>query len=357
MITTFEVNRGDRAETRAVEEPVELREGQVLARIDHFALTSNNITYSVIGHMMGYWDFFPPADEGWGRVPAFGYAEIVESRCESVDPGTRVYGYVPMASHVLFEPGRINPSAFLDMAPHRQPMSKVYNRYAITATDPMHDPDREEHRALLHPLFSTSFVIDDWCGDHDLFGADTVVLSSASSKTAIGVAHLMSRRGGIHVVGLTSPANLDFTESLGCYDQVVTYDEVSTLDRRPAVYVDMSAAGDLRQAVHRHFGDDLNVSSSVGATDWEHMGGGRDLPGPTPEMFFAPAQIEKRNADWGREEMDRRVHEAWATYSAWTDDWMTIVRHDGISALAALWAEMLRGRVDPAIGHIVGIAA
>lgn len=356
MITTFEVNRADRAGTRAVEETVALDDGAVRARIDHFALTSNNITYSVVGHMMGYWDFFPTADEGWGRVPAFGYAEIVESRCEGVEPGTRVYGYLPMASHVVLRPGRITPHAFRDMAAHRQPMSKVYNRYEITATDPLHDPEREEQRMLLHPLFSTSFVIDDWCGDNEMFGASAIVLSSASSKTAIGVAHLMSRREGVHVVGLTSPANLGFTESLGCYDQVVTYDRVSTLDRQPAVYVDMSAAGDLRQAVHRHFGDDLKMSSSVGATDWEHMGGGRDLPGPTPELFFAPAQLEKRNADWGREEMDRRVREAWTTYAEWSDDWLTIVRHEGTDALAALWAEMLRGRVDPAIGHIVRIA-
>lgn len=356
MTTTFEVNRDDRALTRIVEQAIELADGQALARIDRFALTSNNITYSVIGHMMGYWDFFPAADEGWGRVPAFGYAEIIESRCDGVDVGTRAYGYLPMASHVVFEPGRINPHSFHDMAAHRQPMSSVYNRYAITTADPLHDPEREEQRMLLHPLFMTSFVIDDWCDDNELFGASVVVVSSASSKTAIGVAHLMSKRPGVRVIGLTSPGNLDFTRALGCYDQVVTYDEVATLDVQPAVYIDMSAAGDLRHAVHTHFGDDLRASSSVGATDWESMGAGADLPGPTPELFFAPSQIEKRNADWGRDEMDRRVRDAWTEYSAWTDDWMTIVRHDGADALASLWSEMLPGRVDPAIGHVVRIS-
>ncbi len=357
MTTTFEVNRENRSETRAVEQTPELAEGQVLARIDHFALTSNNITYSVIGHMMGYWDFFPAADEGWGRVPAFGHAEIIESRCDGVAVGTRAYGYLPMASHVVFEPGRINPHSFHDMAAHRQPMSSVYNRYALTDADPLHDPEREEQRMLLHPLFMTSFVIDDWCGDNDLFGATTVVVSSASSKTAIGVAHLMGKREGVHVVGLTSPGNVEFTTALGCYDQVVTYDDVTTLDTAPAVYIDMSAAGDLRLAVHTHFGDDLKASSSVGATDWDSMGSDADLPGPTPELFFAPTQIEKRTSEWGREEMERRILEAWTAYSAWTDDWMTIVRHDGPAELAALWADMLPGRVDPAIGHVVRVGA
>jgi len=355
MITTFEVNRTAREQTRAVDQPEEVADGQVLARIDHFSLTSNNITYSVIGHMMGYWDFFPAADEGWGRVPAFGHAEVIESRCPGVEAGARVYGYLPMASHVVLEPGRINPHSFHDMAAHRQPMSEVYNRYTLTANDALHVADREEQRMLLHPLFMTSFVIDDWCADNDMFGATTVVLSSASSKTAIGVAHLMSKRDGIRVVGLTSPGNVDFVNSLGCYDDVVTYDDVGSIENAPAAYIDMSAAGDLRLAVHTHFGDNLKVSSSVGATDWEGMGGGADLPGPTPELFFAPSQIEKRNADWGREEMERRLLAAWTEYSAWTDSWMTIVRHDGAEALAELWAEMLPGRVDPAIGHIVSL--
>jgi len=355
MITTFEVDRTQRDKTRAVEQTVELADGQVLARIDHFALTSNNITYSVIGHMMGYWDFFPPADEGWGRVPAFGHAEVVESRCGDIEVGSRVYGYLPMATHIVLEPGRVNPHSFHDMAAHRQPMSEVYNRYTFTATDALHDPDREEQRMLLHPLFTTSFVIDDWLADNDLFGASTVVLSSASSKTAIGVAHLMAKRNGVKVVGLTSAGNVDFVEALGCYDQVVTYDSVDSIENTTAAYIDMSAAGDLRLAVHTHFGDNLKVSSSVGATDWEGMGAGGELPGPTPELFFAPSQIQKRNADWGREEMERRLLAAWTDYSSWTDDWMTIVRHEGADALAALWAEMLPGRVDPSIGHVVSV--
>jgi hypothetical protein len=353
MIRTFEVNRSERSNTRSVEQPVSLEDGQVLARIDHFALTSNNITYSVIGHLMGYWDFFPAADEGWGRVPAFGHAEIIESRCDGITVGARTYGYLPMASHVVLEPGRINPHSFHDTAAHRQPMSEVYNRYTFTATDALHVPEREEQRMLLHPLFMTSFVIDDWCADNDLFGASTVVLSSASSKTSIGVARLMSARENVKVVGLTSPGNLEFTKKLGCYHQVVTYDEVTTLENEPAAYIDMSASSELKLAVHTHFGDNLKVSSSVGATDWEGMGGSDELPGPTPELFFAPSQIEKRNADWGRAEMERRLLAAWTDYSAWTDDWMTIVRHDSPEALAELWAEMLPGRVDPSIGHIV----
>ena len=356
MIATLEIHRNDRSRTRIVEQTATVDDGQVLARIDHFSLTSNNVTYSIIGHMMGYWDFFPAADEGWGRVPAFGHADIVESRCPGVDEGTRVYGYFPMSSHVVLEPGRVNPHSFHDMAVHRRPMSEVYNRYSITATDPLHDADREEQRMLLHPLFMTSFVVDDFFADNDDFGATTAVISSASSKTAIGIARLMANRDGVRTVGLTSPGNLEFARSLGCWGELITYESLDGLGIGPAVYIDISGSGTVRHGVHSHYGDDLKFSSAVGATDWDDMGGGEGaLPGPHPEFFFAPAQLQKRTEEWGREEMDRRVAEAWHACSAWTDDWMTIVRHRGGDAAAALWGEMLPGRVDPTLGHIVSL--
>ena len=364
VITTLEVNRDDLATTRAVESTPTLDDGEVLARIDYFALTSNNVTYAVIGHTMGYWDFFPPGpdDSGesvkWGRVPAFGYAEIEQSRCDGVEVGTRIYGYFPMASHVVLQPGRIGTRAFTDMAPHRQPMSEVYNRYSKADADPLHDADRERQRMLLHPLFTTSFVIDDFFADSDFFGAATAVISSASAKTAIGCAHLMSRRDGLRVVGLTSAANREFVERLQCYSEVVTYDAVDAIAPDSAVYIDISGSGTVRHAVHTHFGDQLAFSSAVGATDWEGMGGGSgSLPGPTPEFFFAPTQISKRNEEWGRDEMDQRIVAAWTDYSAWTDSWLELVDHTGADALSALWQEMLPGRVDPSLGHVVSLTS
>jgi uncharacterized protein DUF2855 len=235
-------------------------------------------------------------------------------------------------------------------------MSEVYNRYAIAATDTLHDGARESQRMLLYPLFMTSFVIDDFFSDNHDFGATTVVISSASSKTAIGVAHLMGLRGGPQVIGLTSPGNLDFAQSLGCYDRLVTYDDVAALPSGPAVYIDMSGSGSVRHDVHSHFGDGLKFSSAVGITNWDDMAGGSGpLPGPAPEFFFAPSQLEKRSGEWGREEMDRRVLEAWTRYSSWTDNWMTIVEHEGAAALAGLWSEMLPGRVDPSLGHVIHI--
>jgi hypothetical protein len=42
-------------------------------------LTANTITYASVGDMLGVLDFYPSGSDGWGRLPAMGWAEVVES--------------------------------------------------------------------------------------------------------------------------------------------------------------------------------------------------------------------------------------------------------------------------------------
>ena len=154
------------------------------------------------------------------------------------------------------------------------------------------------------PLFTTSFLIDDFLADNGFFGAGEVLVSSASSKTAYGLGFCLAARraagGGVPSVGLTSPANLAFTAGLGCYDDVIAYADVTRLSPEvAAVYVDMSGDAALRATIHGHWRDRLAYSCSVGGTHWEGLGSGKGLPGPRPVLFFAPAQAKKRVADWG----------------------------------------------------------
>lgn len=350
---SFEVGRDDYASTRLVESADELAEGEIRARITQFAVTSNNVTYATIGEILGYWNFFP-AEAGWGRVPAFGFAEVEASRSDLVAVGRRVYGYWPMASHLTLLPGRVTPHGFRDLSEHRQPMADVYNTYTYTDADPIHRPDREAQQMLLHPLFFTGFVVDDLFADNDMFGTDTVIASSASSKTAIATAHLLAQRRDLNVVGLTSAGNLDFVSSLGCYDRAISYDEIDDIGADSAIYADFSGSETIRRAVHAQFGDGLRYSCLIGGTHWDETGGpqaAEELPGPTPEFFFAPTQIAKRTADWGRPELDRRLETAWSQFSEWTDSWLEIRRHEGPDAMAALWTLMLNGEADPSEGH------
>ena len=195
MSTTFAVGRTDLRRTAWLESAATaLAPGQVRLTIDRFALTSNNITYGAFGAAMHYWDFFPSGDAELGCIPVWGFATVSESRAEGVAVDERFYGYWPMADEVVLGPVRGGKSGFVDEAAHRSALPDAYNRYLRCSSDPLYRPDQEALIALLRPLFITSFLIDDFLADNDFFGARTLLISSASSKTAYGLARTRRRR-------------------------------------------------------------------------------------------------------------------------------------------------------------------
>ncbi len=337
-----------------------LTDGQVRVCVDSFALTSNNITYAAFGDAMNYWQFFPTQEDGWGCIPVWGFASVTESKCEHIKTGERFYGYYPMASEAVLNPTRFNDSGFSDGAAHRRELHPVYNQYLRCSTDPFYTADSEDAQALLRPLFITSWLIDDFLADNDFFGARTALLSSASSKTAYGTAFQLTQRPGVEVIGLTSAANVEFCKSLGCYSQVLTYDQIDQVPENTAsVYVDFAGNAQLRHDIHSRFVK-LTYSCSIGGTHVEQLGGAKDLPGPRATLFFAPAQIKKRHADWGAEELGKRLQHAWQAFHAQVvnlkSPWLSVQHHRGSQEVQQAYAQVLAGRGDPRIGHILSLA-
>ncbi|MGP0102945.1 MAG: DUF2855 family protein [Solirubrobacteraceae bacterium] len=329
--------------------------GEALLRVDAFGLTSNNITYAIFGEAMSYWSFFPAA-EGWGRVPVWGFAEVAASGVPELETGTRVFGYLPPSTELLVAPAHVSAHGFTDASAHRAALPPAYNRYARTDADPLHDAEHEDEQMLLRPLFLTSYLIDDFLEDGDFFGADTVVLSSASSKTASALAFQLSLREGIAVVGLTSARSAEFARELGVYDLIVSYDELDSLPDGRAVYVDMAGDAELRGAVHGHYRDQLAHSAVVGATHHDRMGQVPDaLPGPRPTFFFAPDRVTKRAADWGADGLQQRMADAWHPYVAWACGWLEVVHGHGPDALRSAYLDLLDGRIDPAKAHVLSL--
>lgn len=359
---TLEVRQDQLATTRLhTADDAPLADGQVRVRVDRFALTANNITYAAMGDMLNYWQFYPTGESGWGIVPVWGFGTVVQSQHPSVATGERLYGYWPMASHAVLTPERVNPMGLSDGAPHRAGLHAVYNQYLRTRTDGLYREDNEDVQALLRPLFITSWLIDDFLADQQFFGARRMLLSSASSKTAYGTAFQLAQREGIEVVGLTSPANVGFCESLGCYSRVVRYDALDTIDgATPSVYIDYAGSVGLRQRVHAHV-TGLAYSCSVGASHVQDLGGAGPLPGPRPVMFFAPAQVKKRHADWGAHGLNDRLVAAWnqfsTTVTSGPQPWLVVQHHAGAQATQALYASVLAGGSDPRAGHIATLQA
>ena len=363
MTTTFAVDRGDLhrtdwISTAALAAPADA----VRLTVDAFALTSNNITYAAFGDAMNYWKFFPTADAGMRCIPVWGFGTVTESNCTGVGIGERFYGYFPMSTDVVLRPVRVQSGGFVDGAEHRRELPAVYNQYTCCSADPGYEVQREAEQALLRPLFTTSFLIDDWLSDNGFFGAQTVVLSSASSKTAYGTAFCLSRRRGsrsaVKVAGLTSSANIKFTNSLGCYDEVIGYEGMESLDAHsPTTYIDFSGNTAFRSRVHAHWAGALRYSCSVGGTHWDALGGSKGLVGPRPVLFFAPSQVKKRIEDWGAAGLQQRIAIAWSNFMVSVCDvnqpWLQVVRGHGQQAVQAAYAALLSGTAPAKEGHFM----
>src|SRR3954449_2924111 len=180
----FLVRRDDLHSCRVADaDAADLGPGEALLEIDSFGLTTNNITYAVFGDAMSYWSFFP-AEEGWGRVPVWGFANVAAAGDTGLGEGGRVFGYFPPSIQLVVVPERVDARGFVDAAPHRASLPATYNSYALVDELPLYEQRFEQQQMLLWPLFYTSFLIDDFLGGEGLFGAETAVVSCASSKTA-----------------------------------------------------------------------------------------------------------------------------------------------------------------------------
>lgn len=356
MVRTVQVKRSALGETRIVESAeAPLADGAVRLRIESFSVTANNVTYAVVGDAFGYWNFFPGAGE-WGVVPMWGHAIVAESRHPEIAVGERVYGYLPMANQMDVQPVAVTTGGFVDGAQHRQPMSPIYNQYSRLAADPEHDPAREGERMIFGPLFKTGFLIESFLRREGWFEAQALVMTSASSKTAMGLASVARHRSpGIKRIGLTSAGNVDFVRRGGFYDEVIAYDDLASLPQLSAVLVDFAGNAALMHGVHSGLGDRLKYSCTVGAT---HVGAGfgqdnGPLPGPAPVLFFAPDHAVAAIKELGPKAFGAAVGESWLRFIAEAGGALTIDDRHGLEAAREAFLTTLAGKADPAVGIVI----
>ena len=349
------IDRTDLTNATVVDtDPPEPTEDQVVLRVDRVGMTANNVTYAVFGDAMRYWEFFPAAEiDGvpQGRVPLWGFADVERSMVAGIEEGTRIYGYLPTSSHLVVEPVKVDERGFRDGSAHRQSLPSPYNGLTTTTADPAYDASNEDLQVLYRPLFMTSFVLADFLADNQFFGAEAAVITSASSKTSYGTAFLLD---SVHRIGLTSEANRAFTEGLGCYDEVRTYEEIDGLDQIPTVLVDIAGDASVRRRVHERV--QPVHSAVVGASHHDadpDVDASAPLPGAPPTFFFAPDQMRKRSEDWGPRGVEERHAEAWSHFAPVVADWVDVTVSTGPEGLRSAWLETLAGDTPPNIGNVV----
>ena len=359
LVSTFEVRKDDWTETRVTYSPLEtdLADNEVLFKIDRMALTSNNISYASSGDLLAYWEFFPASD-GWGRIPGMGWGEVIASRHPEIQVGERVWGFFPFASHHRILAGKANNIGFKDVSEHRLNHPSVYVQFDRASAFLAYEPSREDQDILLRGLYTTSWLVEDFLYTNDLYGAQDCLITSASSKTSIALAHTVKNRGSLKSLGITSKKNVSFCENLGCYDQIITYDEINKLNpNRSAVMVDMAGSASVISAIHHHFQENLVYSCLIGATHHDEVGSVKGLPGAKPTFFFAPTHMQQRSRELGAEVYTRMLVSDYAHFRQFCDSWLTVNRSFGEQAVTETYQRVLAGLVQPNSGQVVSLAS
>lgn len=342
----FEVKRNDLNQTRWTNDPVPtLAPGDVLLRVDRFGLTANNITYGLYGDQFGYWRFFP-ASCGWGILPVWGYADVVDSLCPEIAVGERIYGYWPMAAFAALRPARISPGGFFDTMPYREALPGTYNEYRRAVADPRHARPFEDRQILLRPLLSLSWLVSEQLRAEAEPDAQ-IIITAASSRTAQGLARALAEyRRDLTLIGLTSDRHRGFVTDRVVFSQILSYAEIAQVARRTTIIVDISGRHATLAALHQALAG--FISSSIRVGDVAQGGqAATGLPDPQPVLFFAPDRICQQRALWGAEGYRDRWHAAWDWLSEWMAGWLVVDHRYGTDAIEQSYRDVLGGLSSP----------
>ncbi|KAK5627491.1 hypothetical protein RRF57_003206 [Xylaria bambusicola] len=250
-------------------------------RTSVLSLTVNNFTYAALGNLLRWWDVHPlpsstPApyndSSKYGRISAWGYAQVLESTVAAIPKGSYLWGYVPLGTLPEDLQVSLHPSIadqVIVTSAHRKDAMPIYNRYFIylpstttTITTTTTTSSRAEeiarkttgvaHDAALRVMHATAFLMESFAfsstpsrvvapgagpddgqsddpswsaADADLSDSTVLIFAPGSKAGALFAALLGARKAGEdrprRIVGVTSGFSQAFVEGTGLYDSVV----------------------------------------------------------------------------------------------------------------------------------------
>ncbi|MFK8103942.1 MAG: DUF2855 family protein [Saprospiraceae bacterium] len=358
----FQVRKNNFEEHRLVDHSLNLdapslAEGEIVVRLDAFAYTANNITYAVLGDRMGYWQFFPAAEdsETWGVIPVWGFADVVASASQEIPVGDRLFGYFPPATHLKLVPSHVSPRRFVDSSEHRRTLPAGYNLYQRVLAESNYSQAMDRERMLLFPLHLTSYCLWDLLQDKNWYEATQIVILSASSKTSIGLAHAIAAdQQSPKLIGISSTPNLPALQPLGLYETILAYEDLTKIDaKQSTVIVDMSGNGAVLTQLNQHLGSQRAFTIRVGLTHWQKGATFADSSMERSEVFFAPSHIQRRLKEWGPAKYQKKTTDFMLGAAQQLKAWLSFRELDGLEGLQKLHTAVCKGKVPPNEGLIV----
>lgn len=349
-----------------------------------------------------------------GLIPVWGFGTIAKSSHPKIQVGERVYGYFAPTRYLLvcILPSDVNKFSFYVSRPHLPagalnkmvffiktnytvfPDRRPYNQIIRCSADPQYTPTSigEDLTMLYRPLFWTSYWCEDWIHSSNYrSGVSHILISSASSKTAFCLAYLIGKRirsGDINkdtkIIGLTSKGNVDFTNRLELYDEVLDYDSFMFAhylqggQENRWLYVDVAGNANLNKRIYAHFSSPYNgklaASITLGLTNLKPSSANNTAPknlgtnpfnmtedanntststsSPPEEFFFMPEWLDIRRHQIPILEIFRRQNQAWKELMEDCTGWVELERVYGAAGVEKAYRKLSREGLGPDKGLI-----
>lgn len=336
-----------------------LKPKEILIKIEKFGLTSNNITYAALKDSMPYFKFFPIDEKnpGWGCLPVWGVGKVIQSNFADLAEGTCVYGFFPAANYVTLEVAALTPTGFIVNRPNIAQEYGFYNLYNFTHLDPFYLKDKEDMMAVVRPLFLTGLLIADYLEVNNFMQANTVIISSAASKTSYALALALHKKQKCKLLGLASAKSKPFAESMNIYDQVITYEEIKNISEDlTAVYIDICGNELVRGQLISKLSDKLKHILSVGMTNWKQ--GSYGLPKTArnikSEVFFAPGWTLQRPKD-SAAEFAKELFKGWHAQMSNVEKYFQLQNASGKDALRKSFLDFVNSQSKPERAYVFSL--
>jgi hypothetical protein len=354
MASTFVVNKEKLDQTVFIEKNIPpLQESEVLFEVEKYYLSSSNITYAVTGNKLKYWDFFPQKDN-YGAIPVWAYLRVIKSKNEKIKVGDLYFGLSPMGNHFKVEPGNYAPHGFSDVAQHRSKLLAPYNFYTKIFPEHYKSTEDKDYSLMTRITFPTSFLIKSFLERNLFFGAKQIIITSASSKTALGVAFLLKKykdKWNTKIIGITSNDNIAFVEASELYDEVISYSNIKVaVPKRDSVILDFNGNADLLSTLHEMLQASLKHISLIGATNWKANKSFKNIPNCI--SFAAGEQYQKLVMELGIEKAMQLLMTEMNEFSTSIQNYV-MLSYLNIIDLPAFYQKLLSGQTDPKFGYFV----
>lgn len=368
-----------------------LQNGEIRISVDKAGLSTNNMFYAQMGDapMLKFFAVYPINDQKeLANVPAWGLGTVIESANPDFAVGERYRGFLHM-SNVVQMKAKKNKDGFVAYGNGREKLVKAYNVFQKINETPdspfTGDSDKADLAMASAPGALSGYVIYELLRMKNFYGGNSVVLTSASSKLSLATAVFLQKekqQGKIDkVIAYTGSGNVEFIQSTGLFDLVLTYDQKLPEDKS-LKHVMIDVAGDAtifkknkKQIVKAlavggtHSSARSSTFTAFGPSGIVKMVTGMAAPkavanwfddhlNPKLEMFFAPSVMTELTNRLGKQQFDKQCEDALGQFvdAAIDNKWINVNRCEDTNSIRTAYKRIFRGEVPPSESIIFSLA-